>query len=301
MSACREAQRLRRASIIRHFAVAAAGPASFGFAAAMPRAIIRAMPLRHVTAVRYVAPLREGGSLPAVVEGDDDGLYVCKFRGAGQGPNVLVAEVIAGELARAAGLPVPEIVAMALPADLARTEPDPEIQDLIRASTGLNVALDYLPGATMFDPLVDAPDATLASAVVWLDGLVVNVDRTARNPNLLMWHRHLWLIDHGAALYFHHGEAGYAERARDPFTLIREHVLLPFARRLSEVDAPLAARLDAARVRAIVDAVPDEWLHADPARAPGERRAAYVDYLLRRLAPPRPFLEEALRARGLHV
>jgi hypothetical protein len=255
--------------------------------------MMRAMALRTVTARRYVTPLREGGSLPAVIEADDDGLYVCKFRGAGQGPSVLVAEAIAGELARAAGLPVPEIVAVELPGDLARTEPDPEIQDLIRASAGLNLALDYLPGATMFDPLVDTPDATLASSIVWFDALVANVDRTARNPNMLMWHGRLWLIDHGAALYFHHGSHDYAARARNPFPRIRDHVLLPFATRLREVDAPLAAALGAERVQAIVEAVPDDWLHADAALGPAARRAEYVAYLTRRLAAPRPFFAGA--------
>jgi len=156
--------------------------------------------MRIVTATRYVTPLREGGSLPAIVEGDDAGLYVLKFRGAGQGPNALIAEIVVGELARAAGLAVPEIVLMELPADLARTEPDPEIQDLMRASEGLNVALDYLPGATMFDPVVDRPDAALAASIVWLDALTLNVDRTAGNPNLLMWHRRLWL----ACAWLHH-------------------------------------------------------------------------------------------------
>src|SRR3982750_242366 len=160
------------------------------------------MSLRTVRTTRYVTPLREGGSLPAIVEGDDDGLYVLKFRGAGQGAHALIAELVAGEIARALGLPVPEIVFALLDPDLARTEPDPEIQALIRASAGLNLALDYLPGATMFDPLVDRPSAALASAIVWFDALVSNVDRTPRNPNLLMWHRRLWLIDHGAGLSF---------------------------------------------------------------------------------------------------
>ena len=163
------------------------------------------MSLRTVHATRYVTPLREGGSLPAVVEGDDDGLYVLKFRGAGQGPKALVAELVAGEIARALGLPVPEIVLVELDAELARTEPDPEIQHLIRASAGLNLALDYLPGAVAFDPAVERPDAELASRIVWFDAYVTNVDRTARNTNLLVWHRELKLIDHGAALYFHHG------------------------------------------------------------------------------------------------
>jgi hypothetical protein len=153
----------------------------------------------------------------------------------------------------------------------------------------------------MFDPVVDTTDATLASSIVWFDALVANVDRTARNPNLLVWHRRLWLIDHGAALYFHHADGDYAARARAPFALIRDHVLLPLADRLDAVDAPLAAALDAERVRGIVAAVPDEWLQADPDRSPAERREAYVGHLLQRLAPPRPFLEEALRARRLHV
>jgi len=259
------------------------------------------MLLRTVTACRYVAPLREGGSLPAVVEGDDDGLYVCKFRGAGQGPDALIAELVAGEVARAAGLPVPEIVFVELPGDLARTEPDAEIQDLIRASAGLNLALDYLPGSTMFDPLVDTPDERLASAVVWLDALVANVDRTARNPNLLMWHRRLWLIDHGAALYFHHGDEDYAARSRAPFPLIREHVLLPRATRVAQVDVELAAALTAERLQAIVAAVPDAWLSARSTLAPDDRRARYLAYLTGRLTPPRPFVEEIDRARAVHV
>src|SRR6185312_3999650 len=161
--------------------------------------------IRTVTATRYVTPLREGGSLPALIEADDDGLYVLKFHGAGQGPKVLVAELIAGELARAAGLPVPEIVLMELDPDLARTEPDAEIQQLIKASGGLNLALDYLPGSVTFDPLADQPDTALASSIVWFDAYVTNIDRTARNANMLMWHHKLWRIDHGAALYFHHG------------------------------------------------------------------------------------------------
>ena len=160
--------------------------------------------VRSVAVTRYVTPLREGGSVPAIVEADDEGMYVIKFRGAGQGPKALIAELVAGEIARAAGLPVPEIVLIDLDPDLARTEPDPELQDLIRASGGLNVALDYLPGAVMFDPVAHTPDAGLASAIVWFDAFVTNVDRTVRNTNMLMWHRQLHLIDHGAALYFHH-------------------------------------------------------------------------------------------------
>ncbi len=258
------------------------------------------MPLRTVTATRYVTPLREGGSLPAIVEGDDAGLYVLKFRGAGQGPKVLVAELIAGELARAAGLPVPEIVLLTLDVDLARTEPDPEIQDLIRASAGCNFGLDYLPGSTMYDPVADVPDPLLASSIVWFDALVSNVDRTARNPNLLMWHARLWLIDHGAAFYFHHADAPFAARAADPFPLIKDHVLLPLASALTSVDAPLAQRLTAGVVRALVEQVPDAWLATDEG-PPAPRRRAYADYLTARLAGPRGFVLEAQRARSLHL
>jgi hypothetical protein len=253
--------------------------------------------LRTITTTRYVTPLREGGSLPAIVEGDDDGLYVLKFRGAGQGAHALVAELVAGEIARHLALPVPEIVLARLDPDLARTEPDPEIQALIRASGGLNLALDYLPGATMFDPLIDRPDALLASSVVWFDAFVSNVDRTARNPNLLMWHRRLWLIDHGAALYFHHAGGDFRARSGDPFARIEDHVLLPLAGALAEADARLAVRIDAPALRAITALVPDEWLGDD---APA-RRDAYVDYLMARLQPPRRFVEEAQRARALHV
>ena len=189
-----------------------------------------------------------------------------------------------------------------LPADLSRTEPDPEIQDLIRASAGLNIAFDYLPGATMFDPVADRPDAAMAASIVWLDALTLNVDRTARNPNLLMWHRRLWLIDHGAALYFHHRGGDYRERARDAFPLVAEHVLLPFAAPIGDVDDALAMRLAPAVVEDIVEAVPDAWLEHDRAFASAQaRRDAYVDFLHRRLVAPRAFVTEAERARSMHV
>ena len=258
--------------------------------------------LRTVTATRYVTPLREGGSLPAVIEADDDGMYVLKFRGAGQGPKALIAELVAGELARAAGLPVPEIVLVELDADLARSEPDAEIQDLIRASAGLNLALDYLPGALTFDPLAERPASELASSVVWHDAFVSNVDRTPRNSNLLIWHRRLWLIDHGAALYFHHDWAGWAERSTAPFPFIREHVLLPFANGLAAADAALSRRLTPQVVADVVALIPDAWLEDDPLFASkGEQRDAYRDYLLRRLAAPRAFAEEAIRARAAQL
>jgi hypothetical protein len=266
----------------------------------------RRIVLRTVTATRYVTPLREGGSLPAVIEADDDGLYVLKFRGAGQGPRALIAELVAGEIARALGLPIPELVFVELDAELARTEPDPEIQDLIRASAGLNLALDYLPGAITFDPLAWAtPDAELASRIVWFDAYVTNLDRTPRNSNLLLWHRKLWLIDHGAALYFHHDWRDYLERATSPFALIKDHVLLPFASGIAAADAHSMQHLDAARIEAIVALIPDAWLEGDANASPfasrQAHRDAYVQYLTRRLQAPRVFVQEAERARTAHL
>jgi hypothetical protein len=260
------------------------------------------MKLRTITATRYVTPLREGGSLPAIVEADDAGLYVLKFRGAGQGPKVLIAELIVGEIARAAGFAVPEIVLIDLDVDLARTEPDPEIQQLIRASAGLNLALDYLPGSVTFDPIADQPDALLASSIVWLDAYASNVDRTPRNANMLMWHRRLWLIDHGAALYFHHGWGDGADRSQDPFTRIKDHILLKHASALREADATLAARITPDLIRDVVALVPDAWLAADsPFATTQAARDAYIQHLSRRLQSPRAFLEEAVRARSVLV
>lgn len=260
------------------------------------------MPLRTVTATRYVTPLREGGSLPAIIEADDSGLYVLKFRGAGQGAQALVAELLAGEIARAIGLAVPEIVFVELDPDLARTEPDPEIQALIRASSGLNLALDYLPGSLTFDPVADEVDAAKASSIVWLDGLVCNVDRTPRNTNMLVWHKRVWLIDHGAAFYFHHAEGDFASRARDPFPKIAQHVLLPRAAQLSEVDAELSARLPASVLESVIDLVPGAWLgHESRTEAVSTRRRMYLDYLVQRLRAPRPFVEEARRVRSGRV
>jgi HipA-like kinase len=257
-------------------------------------------PLRTIHVTRYVTPLREGGSLPALVEADDDGLYVLKFRAAGQGAKALIAELVSGEIARAIGLRVPEIVFANLDADLARTEPDPEIHALIHDSAGLNLALDFLPGAATFDPVVERPDADLASRIVWFDAYVTNVDRTPRNTNMLLWHRALWLIDHGASLYLHHSPGWHADadRARAAFPAIREHVLLGHATRLREADEDIAAALHVDRLAAIVRMVPEEWLAADPNGVePTAARAAYVRYLSERLASPRAFVEEAVRVR----
>jgi hypothetical protein len=262
------------------------------------RSVAPCMNLRTLNATRYVTPLREGGSLPAIVEADDEGMYVLKFRGAGQGPKVLIAELIAGELARAVGLRVPEIVFMELDPLLARTEPDPEIQELIRASGGLNLALDYLPGSVMFDPVVTQPQADEASAIVWFDAFVSNVDRTARNTNMLMWHHQLWLIDHGAALYFHHSWSDdYLARSGDRFALIRDHVLLRFATQLREAAEALTARLSPDLIRDVVAQVPDIWLEGDAQFQTAQMyRDAYAAYLIRRLESPQAFLEEAIRA-----
>ena len=260
------------------------------------------MNLRTVIATRYVTPLREGGSLPAIIEADDDGMYVLKFSGAGQGPKALIAELVAGEVARAAGLPVPEIVFVELDPELARTEPDPEIQALIRASAGLNLALDYLPGAVTFDAIAEKPDAELASAVVWFDAYVTNVDRTPRNTNMLIWHRRLWLIDHGATLYFHHTWNDYLERSRAPFPMIKDHVLLRFASALREVDAAMAGRVTPDIIDSIVTLIPDAWLvEKAPFGGSNQHRDAYREYLLSRLESPRVFLEEAIRAQSLYV
>jgi hypothetical protein len=254
--------------------------------------------LRTVTASRYVTPLREGGSLPAIIEADDDGMYVLKFRGAGQGPKSLIAELLAGEIGRLAGLPIPEIVFVELPAELARTEPDPEIQSLIRASAGLNIALDYLPGSVTFDPLVAVPDARLASSIVWFDAFICNVDRTVRNVNMLMWHRRLWLIDHGAALYFHHAWDRDDRHALDPFVLIKDHVLLKYASALADVDAQMAAVLTPDSFANIVQSIPESWISEDPGFSGREaQRAAYLNHFMVRLQSSSVFVQEAIRAR----
>jgi hypothetical protein len=225
-------------------------------------------------------------------------MYVLKFRGAGQGTKALIAELIAGEIARAAGLLVPELVFVSLDPEIARTEPDPEIQDLIRASGGLNLGLDYLPGSVMFDPVADKPDADLASRIVWFDAYVTNLDRTPRNANLLMWHRKFWLIDHGAALYFHHAWTNMDQRSKDPFPLIKEHILLPFANTLETADRAMTALITEEIINGIVDIVPDNWLKENsPFSTIAENRQAYVEYLTRRLDEPRQFVEEAIRAR----
>lgn len=254
------------------------------------------MEIRTVNAVRYVTPLREGGSLPAIIEGDDDGLYVLKFRGAGQGIKALIAELLGGEIARFLDLKVPEIVFVNLDATMARTEPDPEIQDLIKASGGLNLALDYLPGSVTFDALIEKPSAELASKIVWLDAFTANVDRTPRNANMLLWHKELWLIDHGAAFFYHHNWEKFLENVNNPFRQIKDHILLSFAERIAEADEDFSKKLTPESLREIVELIPDDWL-ADAA----ENRETYFRFLTERLKNRKEFVGEANNARKLHV
>jgi hypothetical protein len=254
--------------------------------------------LRSVNVTRYVTPLREGGSLPAIVEADDDFLYVLKFRGAGQGVKALIAELLAGEIARLLGFKVPEIIFAMLDNCFGRTEPDEEIQDLLRASEGLNLGLHYLSGAITFDSLVTTVEPLLASQIVWLDGLVMNVDRTARNTNMLMWHKELWLIDHGAAFYFHHSWDNWQQQGLRPFGQIKDHVLLPRASELEAVDAAFRELLPPDKLHSIVAAIPDEWLVNDsPFETAAEHRAAYTHFLETRLANTGIFIKEARHAR----
>lgn len=248
--------------------------------------------------LRYLTPLREGGSLPAIAEANDDFLYVLKFRGAGQGTKALISEMIGGELARILGLKVPEIVFANLDEGFGRTEPDEEIQDLLKASTGLNLAMHYLSGAITFDPAVTKVEPRLASEIVWLDSFLTNVDRTARNTNMLMWHKELWLIDHGAALYFHHSWQNWQEQAQRPFIQIKDHVLLPNASLLAEVNAEFRERLANGVIPAVVSLIPNDWLSVDsPFESADEHRQAYISYLQARLSASEIFVKGAQDAR----
>jgi hypothetical protein len=258
--------------------------------------------LRTINVIRYVTPLREGGSLPAIAEGDDEFLYVLKFRGAGQGVKALIAELIGGEIARLLGLKVPELVFANLDPAFGRSEADEEIQDLLKFSVGLNLALHYLSGAITFDPVVTTLDAKLASQIVWLDCLLTNVDRTPRNTNMLMWHKELWLIDHGAALYFHHSWHNWEEQAKRPFVQVKDHVLLPLASMLDEVDAEFRTILTDDRIRTIVNLIPDEWLNDDSQNGtPAERREVYTRFLTTRAAASDIFVKEAQHARAILI
>lgn len=258
--------------------------------------------LRTVRVIRYVTPLREGGSLPAIAEADDDFLYVLKFRGAGQGVKALVAELIGGEIARTLGLRIPELVFASLDSAFGRTEPDEEIQDLLKASVGLNLGLHYLQSAITFDPVVNFVDPKTASAIVWMDCLLTNVDRTARNTNMLIWQRELWLIDHGASLYFHHSWHNWDEQSKKPFTMVKDHVLLAFASELEEADQQLRQLLTPGKIRQIVDLLPDDWLTNWPSgESPEQIREVYFHFLTNRLASSEIFVKEAQHARSLLI
>lgn len=253
---------------------------------------------RTVTVTRYIMPLREGGSLPALAEADDDFKYVLKFRGAGHGVKALIAEFLGGEIARALGLKVPELVFANLDEAFGRTEGDEEIQDLLQGSQGLNLALHFLSGAINFDPVVTQVEPGLASRIVWLDALITNVDRSFRNTNMLIWHKELWLIDHGASFYFHHSWTNREKHSKSPFSLIKDHVLLPQASQLEIADAEAKQLLTEDVIRAIVEKLPEDWLQWEGTEeSPEEIREAYAQFLLVRLANSDIFIKEAQDAR----
>lgn len=255
--------------------------------------------IRTVQVTRYITPLREGGSMPAIAEADDMFMYVLKFRGAGQGTRALIAELVGGEIARVLGFKVPEIVFATLDPAFGRTEPDEEIQDLLKASTGLNLALHYLSGSITFDPTVTIPDAQLASGIVWLDSLLLNVDRTCRNTNMLLWHKELWLIDHGAALYFHHSWEQAAGKALLPFVNIKDHVLLPLASELDAADLAFRNILTPEVIAGIVSLIPDDWLGEEPFfENRQQHRDAYTQFLTARVNNSSTFVKAAQDARS---
>jgi len=254
--------------------------------------------IRTVSVTRYITPLREGGSLPAVVEADDDFKYVLKFKGAGHGVKALISELIGGEVARTLGMKVPELVFVELDEAFGRTEADEEIQDLLRASHGLNLGLHFLSGAVNFDPVVTQVNPRLASEIVWLDAFLTNIDRTFRNTNMLIWHKELWLIDHGAALYFHHTWDNWQKNAESPFIYVKDHVLLPQASMLDEVNKDFTNILTTAKLKEIVELIPGEWLQwQDTEQSPEEIREVYFQFLSTRIAHAETFIKEAQNAR----
>ncbi len=253
--------------------------------------------IRTIHTLRYVTPLREGGSLPAIIEADDSFLYVLKFKGAGQGVKALVAEFIGGEIARLLGLKVPELVFALLDEGFGRTEPDEEIQDLLKASTGKNLALHYLSGSITYDPVVMTIDSQTASTVVWMDALLTNMDRTVRNTNMLMWYKELWLIDHGACLYFHHNWANWEKAKTSSFPLIKDHVLLPQATSLAEADVRCKTLLTEEKIHAVLQQLPDEWLETyDAALTADAVRESYLRFICYRIQHSSLFLNEAIHA-----
>ena len=258
--------------------------------------------IRTVNVTRYLQPLREGGSLPALAEADDDLKYVLKFRGAGHGVKALVAELLGGEIARALGLKIPELVFANLDEAFGRTEADEEIQDLLQGSRGLNLGLHFLSGAITFDPVVTKVDAKLASQIVWLDAFIINIDRTFKNTNMLIWNKELWLIDHGACLYFHHSWTTWETHAKSPFALIKDHVLLPQASLLEETNTEFKKLLTEEKLRNIVALIPDDWLQWNNMKeTPEALREVYLKFLLIRLSYSETFTKEAQNAREILI
>ncbi len=256
------------------------------------------MKLRTVNVIRYITPLREGGSLPALAEADDGFKYVVKFRGSGHGTKMLVSELIGGAIAHTLGFRLPELVFINLDEAFGRTEGDEEIQDLLQASRGLNLGLHFLSGALTFDPVVTTVDPKTASQIVWMDALLTNVDRTARNTNMLMWHKELWLIDHGASLYFHHSWVNWEKYALSPFSQIKDHVLLPYATMLDEVDTEFKKILTPEKITEIVALLPDDWLHwGGEEESPQQIREVYTGFLTERIKHSQIFIKEAQNAR----
>ena len=256
------------------------------------------MELRHVNVTRYITPLREGGSLPAVADADDGFKYVVKFKGAGHGVKMLIAELLGCELGRVLGFKVPEVVFAHLDEAFGRTEADEEIQDLLKGSQGLNIGLHFLSGAINFDPVVTTVNAQLASEIVWFDAFMTNIDRTFRNTNMLMWHRELWLIDHGASLYFHHSFTNWEKGAETPFAFIKDHVLLPQASELDAAHIKLKALLTPEVLQAVVNLIPQEWLEWEGSdQTPDEIRTIYFQFLTTRLAHADVFTKTAKDAR----
>ena len=254
--------------------------------------------LRTVNVTRYITPLREGGSLPALAEADDDFKYVLKFKGAGHGVKALIAELLGVEIARILGLQIPELVFANLDEAFGRTEADEEIQDLLQGSQGKNLALHFLSGSINFDPAVTVVDADLASKIVWLDAYITNVDRTFRNTNMLIWHKELWLIDHGASFYFHHSWANWQTHAKSTFALIKDHVLLPQASSLAQADAEFKQILSEENITKITALIPEEWLQwEDTDETPEQIRSVYAQFLITRLANSEIFIKEAQNAR----
>lgn len=261
-------------------------------------------PLRHVALTRYIEPLREGGSLPALAEADDGFRYAVKFRGAGHGPKMLVAELIGSELARAAGMRVPELVLVDVDEDFGRTEGDEEIQDLLRASQGLNLGLHYLAGTYTWDTLVNDTDALTASKVLWLDAFLTNIDRTVRNTNMLAWRRELWLIDHGASLYFHHSWSDWHKAALSPFPYVKDHAFIRVASELDAADRYMHEVITPEIIDTIVDMVPDEWLTGEPgdgSPTPEDRRDVYKQFLKTRLSHSNIFVDHAKHVRATSI